>query len=587
MNIYRNIKDNTILIKKTLSILSKRRKIELILLLLIAPLTSFFDSVSLLIIGPFLSAISGSNNIDILLLNNIVNNLISLFGFSSLITISAIFIASVIIANILRIIQLYTNNIFAAAIESEISTKTFRSIITNEYQDLIQDSSSFNLTILLNHIGSYGNYIKSSIQLITSTFISLAIFFTLVFIDSKIFIISFITFFIVYICITFKYQNLIKDLTLTEIKLREKQIKITQESLSSIKDIILGNNYSTFINNYKKNDYPMRRIKSYLSYLISAPKYFIEIIALSSIGFIAIFSDNANTLNQSSLVAIGTLGLGAQRFLPLLQVIFSSWINVNASRIPSLVVLKIINKSTNKIKFSKSVKRLDFKKSIEFRDINYSYRRKNFNVIENMSLKITIGDFIGIVGETGAGKTTFIDLLIGLLRPTSGGIYIDNKLISNQKILNSWRDAISHVPQQTFLIDDSIAANIAFGVEKDKRDFRKIVRVSKIAQIYDFIFNLPEKFETKVGERGVNLSGGQSQRISIARALYENKNLLVLDESTNSLDSKTELKILKGIKNYKKDITILMITHKLENLRLCNRIIKIENGKILSDENFK
>ena len=110
-------------------------------------------------------------------------------------------------------------------------------------------------------------------------------------------------------------------------------------------------------------------------------------------------------------------------FYPL-QVIFSSWINVNASRIPSLVVLKIINKSTNKIKFSKSVKRLDFKKSIEFRDINYSYRRKNFNVIENMSLKITIGDFIGIVGETGAGKTTFIDLLIGLLRPTSGGICI-------------------------------------------------------------------------------------------------------------------------------------------------------------------
>ena len=132
-------------------------------------------------------------------------------------------------------------------------------------------------------------------------------------------------------------------------------------------------------------------------------------------------------------------------------------------------------------------------------------------------------------GRNRNRKTTFIDLLIGLLRPTSGGIYIDNKLISNQKILNSWRDAISHVPQQTFLIDDSIAANIAFGVEKDKRDFRKIVRVSKIAQIYDFIFNLPEKFETKVGERGVNLSGGQSQKYF--ESFYENKNL-VLDEST-------------------------------------------------------
>ena len=179
MKIHKTIKDNIILIKKTLSILSKRRKIELLLLLLIAPITSFFDSLSLLIIGPFLSVISGSDNINILLLNKFVYKLIDLFGFSSLITISILFILSVGVANIFRIVQLYTSNIFSASIESEISTKTFGSIITNDYQNFIRDSSSFNLTILVNQISSYGNYIKSSIQLITSSLISLVIFGTL------------------------------------------------------------------------------------------------------------------------------------------------------------------------------------------------------------------------------------------------------------------------------------------------------------------------------------------------------------------------------------------------------------------------
>ena len=587
MEIAKNIKENIILIKKTLNILSRKRKIELGILLFIAPLTSFFDSISLLIVGPFLSVISGSKNIDILLLNNFINKLNSFFGFSPLIIISFLFILSVVIANILRLIQLYTNNIYSAAIESEISTKTFASIITNDYQDFIQDSSSFNLTILVNQISHYGSYIKSFLQLITYSFISLAIFLTLFFIDSKIFVISFVTFFIVYICITFRYQNLVKNFTLKEIRLREKQIKITQESLSSIKDIILGNNYATYINNYKRNDYPMRRINSYLAYLVLAPRYFLEVVALSFVGFIALFANNADTVNQSSLVAIGTLGLGAQRFLPLLQAIFSSWINLNASRIPSSDVLKVINKSRKNITYSKIVRSKNFKKSIEFRNISYSYPQQKINTIENMNLKISMGEIIGIVGETGAGKTTFIDLLIGLLRPTAGGIYIDNKLISNQKVLNSWRESISHVPQQTFLIDDTISANIAFGVDEEKRDFRKIINVSKIAQIHDFIFNLPKKFETNVGERGVNLSGGQAQRISIARALYENKNLLVLDESTNSLDAKTELKILEGLIKFKKDITILMITHKLENLKFCNRILKLKKGKIVSDENIK
>lgn len=584
MKIHKTIKDNIILIKKTLSILSKRRKIELLLLLLIAPITSFFDSLSLLIIGPFLSVISGSDNINILLLNKFVYKLIDLFGFSSLITISILFILSVVVANIFRIVQLYTSNIFSASIESEISTKTFGSIITNDYQNFIRDSSSFNLTILVNQISSYGNYIKSSIQLITSSLISLVIFGTLFFIDSKVFIISFITFFIVYVGITFRYQNLIKNFTLREIRLREKQIKITQESLSSIKDIILGNNYSTYINNYKKNDFPMRRISSYLTYLILAPKYFIEVIAFSFIGFIALFSNNTDSLNQSSLVAIGTLGLGAQRFLPLLQQIFSSWINLNASRIPSLEVLEVIRKEKNRNKYFKIVKPLDFKKYVEFRNVNYSYPNQKNKIINNLSLKISVGDIIGIVGETGAGKTTFIDLLIGLLRPMEGGIFVDDKLISNGRLLNSWRQSISHVPQQTFLIDDSIAANIAFGVKKKDRDSRRLIKVAKLAQIYDFISELPQKFETNVGERGVNLSGGQSQRISIARALYENKNLLVLDESTNSLDLNTEIRILKELIKFKKNITILIITHRLENLKLCNRILKLEKGRILSDE---
>lgn len=577
-----SLKLNILLIKNTLGILSKKRKKELLCLLLIAPATSFFDSLSLLIIGPFLSVISGSKDVNIVLIDSLIKKLINLFNLSNLHAISLVFILSVVISNIFRLVQLYITNIYSASLESEISTKTFSSMISNNYENFIQDTSSFNLSILVNQIASYGTYIKSFLQLITSSFISISILLTLLLIDAKVFILSFLFFSFVYVLITFKYQNLVKNFTLKEVRLREKQIKITQESLSSIKDIILGNSYSTYIGNYKQNDFPMRRIASYLTYLILAPKFIIEIIALSFIGFITLFT-NASSLNESSLIALGTLGLGAQRFLPLLQIIFSSWLHLNASSIPSSEVFKVLNKSKVKMFDNKKIPNYEFKKSIEFKKVYYSYPYQEKKIIKNINLEISKGEIIGVIGKTGAGKTTFIDLLIGLLSPSSGGIFIDNKLISNQDLLNSWRYSIGHVPQQTFLIDDTISANIAFGINKQNIDFKRIIEVSKVSQIYDFISNLPNKFDTKVGERGVNLSGGQAQRISIARALYKNAKLLVFDEATNSLDTNTELDLIKSLHKFKHDMTIIMITHRLENLSYCDRVIKFEDGKIVSD----
>ena len=222
---------------------------------------------------------------------------------------------------------------------------------------------------------------------------------------------------------------------------------------------------------------------------------------------------------------------------------------------------------------------LFFQKNIEANNISFKFPKSEKFLFQDISLKIYKNEAIGIYGETGAGKSTLIDILTGILKPSDGSVLCDNQEI--EKNIKSWQSRIGYVPQEIFLIDDSIINNIAFGIRKEKINLKRINEVIKLSQLENFINTLPRGAETKVGERGIKLSGGQKQRIGIARALYKNPDLLIFDEATSSLDENTEKKIIETINSFKQKKTMIIISHRIVTLKNCDRTYKIENSKLI------
>ena len=233
----------------------------------------------------------------------------------------------------------------------------------------------------------------------------------------------------------------------------------------------------------------------------------------------------------------------------------------------------------------KEKKSISFKEYISLSDISFRYPNNEKNVLNKINININKGDKLGIVGKSGSGKTTMVNMLLGLIHPTEGDMYIDNKKIDFFKY--EWKNIIGYVPQDIFLLEDTIKNNITFGIEKTNIDEELVKNVCKQAQIYDFVMSLPHDLNTLIGERGYNLSAGQRQRLGIARVLYRRPDLLVLDESTSSLDNETEKKFIDDVFKSSKEKTIIFISHKLDALKNCNKIYRLDNGKIIviqSDE---
>ena len=284
---------------------------------------------------------------------------------------------------------------------------------------------------------------------------------------------------------------------------------------------------------------------------------------------------------------IGTMALGAQKLLPALQQIYNSWAGVKGMSSSIYGVLKMLEQEMNIQNTYKSIKPYVLKSGIKFRNVSFSYGNdsKKYD-IRDLNLTINKGQVVGIIGKTGSGKSTFVDLLMGLLKPTKGEILIDENNLydeKNYKTLSSWRSAISHVPQDIYLSDNSIEENIAFGENLSQISRIKVKKAAKFAQIESFIANLPEKYGTYVGERGIRMSGGQRQRIAIARAIYKNSKILVLDEATSALDTKTEREVMSSINKVSKNLTLIIIAHRKSTILNCDRILHIENGRIIKD----
>jgi ATP-binding cassette subfamily B protein len=286
------------------------------------------------------------------------------------------------------------------------------------------------------------------------------------------------------------------------------------------------------------------------------------------------------------LPVLGALALGAQRLLPLLQQLYANWAQLNAFQASLADALDLLDQPLPDDVFRKrSVEPLEFTDAIRFDGVRFRYNIDGPWVLDNFNLTIPKGARIGFVGSTGSGKSTALDLLMGLLEPTQGQMLVDGQPIIGDR-RRAWQQTIAHVPQSIYLSDSTLAENIAFGVPRDAIDHNRVRNAARLAQIADFIEGRPEAYGAFVGERGIRLSGGQRQRIGIARALYKQASVLVFDEATSALDNATEEAVIDAIENLNRDLTILLIAHRLTTVQRCDTIVELGQGRMVAQGSY-
>jgi len=313
------------------------------------------------------------------------------------------------------------------------------------------------------------------------------------------------------------------------------------------------------------------------------PRFGLEILTIAGLGVLVVTMVGSGRELDSILPVLGLFGAAAFRLLPAVNRLVGSLQLITLNR---PLVEDLYRDLALPTKLNESLSRIDnFTETIDLDEISFSYKNAPKPALHGVSLTVRRGEAVGLVGPSGSGKSTLVDVLLGLLAPQSGGVRVDGKDIQDD--LRAWQNQIGYVPQSIFLIDDSLRNNVAFGIPKSKIDEQAVRDAIRSAQLEEFVATLPNGLDTVVGERGVRLSGGQRQRIGIARALYHNPSVLVLDEATSSLDTETEHGVMQAVQALQGDKTVIIVAHRLSTVEYCDRLYRLEDSRIVDEGSFE
>jgi ATP-binding cassette subfamily B protein len=363
-------------------------------------------------------------------------------------------------------------------------------------------------------------------------------------------------------------------------------VKALQEGLGGIRDVLLDGTQPVYCDIYRQADHPLRRAQGNNVFIGGSPRYIMEAVGMVLIAALAYALSRQVGGIATALPVLGALALGAQRLLPALQQIYGAWASIAGSHASLADTIELLDQSLPAELLQPAPAPLLIQQDIRFDAVRFRYTSDSPLVLDGLNLTIPRGARVGFVGSTGSGKSTTLDLLMGLLMPTEGELLVDGQPISGIRV-RAWQQTIAHVPQSIYLADSTLAENIAFGVPRNAIDLDRVQQAARQAQIADFIESSPEGYQAYVGERGIRLSGGQRQRIGIARALYKQASVLVFDEATSALDNATEQSVMDAIEGLSSDLTILLIAHRLTTVRRCDTIVELEHGRVVAQGTYE
>jgi len=363
-------------------------------------------------------------------------------------------------------------------------------------------------------------------------------------------------------------------------------VKALQEGLGGIRDVLLDGTQAVYCEIYRNADHALRRAQGNTVFVSGSPRFVMESLGMVLIAALAFGISRAAGGVAAALPVLGALALGAQRLLPVLQQGYSAWATIVGSQTALATTLQLLDQPVPADALLPTPPPLTLTDTLRFDAVRFRYSPNSPWVVNNLNLTISRGARVGFVGSTGSGKSTTLDLMMGLLTPTSGELLVDGRPIVGS-IVRAWQQTIAHVPQSIFLADASIAENIAFGVRRGEIDIERVRQAALQAQIADFIENRPNGYDALVGERGIRLSGGQRQRIGIARALYKQASLLVFDEATSALDTVTEQSVMDAIEALDRNLTIVLIAHRLSTVQRCDVIVELDHGAVVAQGTYE
>ena len=576
--------------KKLLFLLSNHERKSASLLLVMILIMALLDMVGVVSILPFVAVLTNPSLIETNLMLSTLFQFSKMFGVENnnqfLFVLGVLVFIILILSLTFKGFTVYMQVRFVQMRQFSISKRLVEEYLHQPYSWFLNHNSAELGKTILSEVGQVaGNGLAPLVDLIGKSMITLMLIALLILVDPKLSLIIGLSLSLSYVIIFYVLRKYLNLLGKKNLESNEQRFRAVSEAFGAAKEIKVGGLEQTYIKHFSNAAKIFSETHVTSQTMSQSPRYLLEAITFGGILLIILYLiDQTNSINNS-LPVLSLYIFAGYRLMPALQSIYGSFSRLTFVG-PSLDKLYNDFKNLKPSNLSQDKGTLPLNDKIMLKNIHYNYPNTSRTALKDISLTIPSKSIVGLVGATGSGKTTTVDIILGLLEAQKGTLEVDGKIITKQNS-RSWQRSIGYVPQHIYLSDDSVKANIAYGVEVKDINQEAVETASKIANLHKFVNKeLSEQYDTIIGERGVRLSGGQRQRIGIARALYHSPQVLILDEATSSLDSETEQAVMDAINNLSKDITIILIAHRLNTVKNCDIVFKLDMGQLTNHGTF-
>tara|TARA_B100000902_G_scaffold400034_1_gene474856 strand:- start:7461 stop:9254 length:1794 start_codon:yes stop_codon:yes gene_type:complete len=578
------------IISKFLYLLSHQERKRAYLLLIMILVMALIDMLGVASIMPFIAVLS---NPDLIETNSMLSRMFkftSNFGVETnndFLFILGIFVFLFLLLSLsFRALTHYAQVRFLSMREYSLGKRLVEGYLHQPYSWFLNRHSAEIGKTILSEVGKIvGKGLAPLLELITQSAVTVALITLLLLVNTKLTIIVGLTLGVAYGLIYKFTRNFITRIGKESVKVNEGKFAALSEAFGAAKEIKLGGLEQIYIKRFSEPAKILAKDTASLSIIGEMPRFALEAITFGGMILVALYLMSQSGTFSNVVPILALYAFAGYRLLPALQRIYNDIIRIRFTA-PALDSIYEDLKSLQPFSLSKVQEALQFKDNIALKNIYYNYPNAKRTALKNINLSIQARSIVGLVGATGSGKTTVVDIILGLLEAQEGTLEVDGNII-NKSNRKAWQRSIGYVPQNIYLSDDTIAANIAFGIDPKEINFDAVEHASKIANLHNFVIKeLPLKYDTTVGEKGIRLSGGQRQRIGIARALYHNPQILILDEATSALDNLTEKAVMEAVQKLRKNITIIMIAHRLSTVKNCDNILLLEKGELKEQGTF-